>query len=107
MRQSRYRLFVGLCAGLLLAPLSAPAEDLATLARRGSAFYGTVCANCHGKDGKKIDEMPPMGKVANANPWETLHKIMNGQPDEKMLALRAFPIDISVDILAYAQTLPR
>jgi len=76
-------------------------------AGRGVAFYGTVCINCHGKDGKKIDDMPPLGKVAQDNPWETLHKIMNGQPDEKMPALRAFPIDISVDILAYAMTLPR
>jgi thiosulfate dehydrogenase len=86
--------------------------DLATRkvkgdAGRGVALYGTICANCHGKDGKKIDDMPPLGKVAQDNPWETLHKILNGQPDEKMPALRALPIEISVDILAYASTLPR
>ncbi len=74
---------------------------------RGMAFYNTVCANCHGKDGKKIDDMPALGKIAQGNPWETLHKTLNGQPDEKMPALRAFPIDVSVDILAYAMTLPR
>jgi cytochrome c553 len=73
----------------------------------GRNLYETICGNCHGLDGKKIDDMVAMGKVASENPWETLHKIRNGQPDEKMPALRALPIQISVDILAYAVTLPK
>ncbi len=42
------------------------------------------------EDGKplKADE-EPLGLVANDNPWEALHKIRNGQPGERMPALRA------------------
>ena len=74
---------------------------------KGAAYYGTICANCHGVDGKKIKEMPAMGKVANSNPWETLHKIRMGQPGENMPALMALPLQISVDIVAYTKTLPK
>lgn len=54
-------------------------------AQRGARFYQTICAICHGFDGKQInfkDEKEPefIGTVAQANPWETLHKIRNGQP---------------------------
>ncbi len=73
---------------------------------RGEAYYHTLCANCHGANGTEIDDMPPMGKLSNDNPWETLHKILNGQPDEKMPALRALDMQVSIDILAYVQTLP-
>ncbi|MBF0371266.1 MAG: c-type cytochrome [Magnetococcales bacterium] len=81
---------------------------------RGEAYYQTVCANCHGADGTKIEKMPAMGKVANGNPWETLHKILNGQPLEEMPALRAMGREmplasgmrVPADILAYTQTLP-
>ena len=73
---------------------------------KGSSYYQTICASCHGLDGKKEDEAPPLGKLSNKNPWESLHKIRNGQPDEEMPALRALDMQISVDILAYLQTLP-
>ncbi|MBF0454099.1 MAG: cytochrome c [Magnetococcales bacterium] len=78
---------------------------------KGEAYYQTICANCHGKEGWMIKEMPPLGKVSNANPWETLHKILNGQPMEEMPALRALSLEptsrhIPLDILAYIQTLP-
>jgi mono/diheme cytochrome c family protein len=76
-------------------------------ATRNEDFYKIVCANCHGRAGLKLRTMAPLGKVASDNPWETLHKIRNGQPDEKMPALRALPLKISVDILAYAVTLPK
>ncbi len=77
-------------------------------AARGAGLYGTICANCHGVDGKLPKDLPdPLGKVAMKNPWETLHKIMNGQPAEKMPALRALPVTVSVDILAYLQTMPK
>ena len=74
---------------------------------KGAAYYDTVCAKCHGLTGVKIREMEPMGAAANGNPWEVLHKILNGQPDERMPALRAFDRQIAADILAYIQTLPQ
>lgn len=75
---------------------------------RGAAYYNTVCANCHGRDGKKPKDMSEtLGDIANANPWEFLHKVRNGQPDEKMPAMRVFPLKAAVDILTYAQTLPK
>ena len=74
---------------------------------KGRDYYETLCGNCHGLDGNKIKDMVAVGKVASGNPWETLHKMLNGQPDEKMPALRALPTQISVDILAYAVTLPK
>ncbi len=80
-------------------------------AARGARFFQTVCAVCHGFDGKTInfkDEKKPeyIGTVAHENPWETLHKTANGQPGVPMVSLRALDIQDLVDILAYAQTLP-
>jgi len=80
-------------------------------AARGAGFYQTVCANCHGFDGKLINfktrKKPEfIGTVANANPWETLHKIRNGQPGQAMPALIALDVQDLVDIVAYTQTLP-
>lgn len=74
---------------------------------RGEAYYNTVCAGCHAKSGKEPDDMPPLGRLSNDNPWEVLHKIQNGQPDEPMPAMRAFDLQVSRDILAYLQTLPQ
>ncbi|RKZ37547.1 MAG: hypothetical protein DRQ37_01605, partial [Gammaproteobacteria bacterium] len=74
---------------------------------KGEAYYNTICAGCHGKDGMKVKDMKPMGKLANSNPWENMHKIMNGQPDEQMPALRALDEQIAVDTLAYTQGLPQ
>lgn len=78
---------------------------------RGARFYQTVCAICHGFDGKTLnfgDEKKPefIGTVAQDNPWETLHKIRNGQPGIPMIALTMLGVQDQVDILAYAQTLP-
>jgi cytochrome c553 len=78
---------------------------------RGARLYQTVCAVCHGFDGKALnfkDEKKPeyIGTVAQDNPWETLHKIRNGQPAVPMVALAALSEQEQVDILAYAQTLP-
>ena len=73
---------------------------------RGEAYYNTVCTNCHGESGMAQEGMHAMGKIANRNPWETIQKIQNGQPDEDMPALRAFDLKASVDILSYLQTLP-
>jgi cytochrome c2 len=73
---------------------------------KGEAYYNTVCAKCHGLDGKKPKDMPEsLGKLSNRVPWETAHKIRNADPAPEMPALRAFPLDIQIDILAYTQTL--
>ena len=73
----------------------------------GRDVYQRRCANCHGADGKLPKDMPPLGQLSNKNPWEVLHKILNGQPDEKMPALRALPLEVSADVNAYLQTLPK
>lgn len=75
---------------------------------KGMSYYKTICSGCHGLDGKKIKDMPvTVGGISNVNPWGILNKIRNGQPGEKMPAMRAFPLQVSLDILTYAQTLPK
>ncbi len=76
-------------------------------AATGEPLYVTLCANCHGATGLEPEDAPPLGALSNANPWEVLHKVLNGQPGEKMPAMRAFDVQVSVDILAYLQTLPK
>ncbi len=78
---------------------------------RGERIFQTTCVRCHGVDGKEINfKTPPaaefIGTVASGNPWETLHKIRNGQPSVQMISMLAFDVQTHVDILAYAQTLP-
>lgn len=80
-------------------------------AAAGARYYQTICAVCHGYDGKalnfKDDDSPEyVGTIAKDNPWEALHKIRFGQPGYGMVALDALPIQTLVDILAYTQTLP-
>jgi thiosulfate dehydrogenase len=72
---------------------------------KGEAYYHTLCAGCHGTDGKLPKEMPPLGSLAG-NPWEVMHKIQYGQPAEAMPALLALDTQITVDIMAYIRTLP-
>lgn len=77
----------------------------------GRKLYQAVCAACHGFDGKLLnfgDAKTPefIGTVAADNPWETLHKIRNGQPGAPMPTWRVFDIQNAVDVLAYSQTLP-
>ena len=85
---------------------------------RGQAYFNTLCAHCHGLKGQLPRKMKPLGKLVNDNPWEVLHKVLNGQPDEEMPALRALAAEIPalrtlrnpsvpLDIMAYLQTLPR
>lgn len=78
---------------------------------RGAAFFQTICAVCHGFDGKAMnfgDEQEPeyIGTIAHENPWEALHKIRFGQPGVGMVALAVLDIEDQVDILAFTQTLP-
>jgi len=74
---------------------------------QGKEYYNTLCINCHGADGKLPKEMPPLGKLSNKNPWEMMHKILNGQPGEGMPGLRALPYEVTADVNAYLQTLPK
>jgi thiosulfate dehydrogenase len=77
-------------------------------AAKGEVYFNTVCAKCHGTDGRKPKEMPEsLGNLANRVPWEVAHKIRNADPAPEMPALRAFPLDIQIDILAYTQTLTK
>jgi thiosulfate dehydrogenase len=80
--------------------------------RRGARLYQTVCSMCHGFDGKEInfgDEKKPeyIGTVAQDDPWQTLHKIRNGQPGVTMVSMNALSVQDQVDVLAYSQALPR
>ncbi len=80
-------------------------------AERGAAKFQTICASCHGFDGKAMDwgdaDAPGfVGTEANANPWEVLHKIRFGHPGVEMVSMAAFPLEEAIDILAYAKTLP-
>lgn len=77
----------------------------------GARYYQTICAVCHGYDGKdynfgSADEPEYIGTIAVDNPWEALHKTRFGQPGVGMVALNALDIQALVDIVAYAQTLP-
>lgn len=73
-------------------------------AAKGAAYFNTMCANCHGRDGKKPKGMKPFAKQMG-NPWEVMHKILNGQPDEDMPALRALDHQIVADIMSHMATL--
>ncbi len=76
-------------------------------AAKGAAYYNTVCATCHGKDGAKPKDMGKSLGSQMGNPWEVMHKIVNGQPDEEMLSLRVFGMQPVLDIMAYIATLPK
>lgn len=80
-------------------------------ANRGASAYQTICAVCHGFDGKAInfkDEKKPeyIGTVAKKNPWEFMHKARFGQPGVPMISLITLPVQDIADLLAYTQTLP-
>jgi thiosulfate dehydrogenase len=75
-------------------------------AAKGEAYYNTICANCHGRDGKMPEDMKPFG-AQMGNPWEVMHKILNGQPGEDMPALRALDHQIIADIMSHLATLPK
>jgi hypothetical protein len=56
-------------------------------------------------DGKLPKDMPPLGSLSD-NPWEVMHKVLNGQPGEVMPAMRALDHKVSADLVAYLATLP-
>ena len=72
---------------------------------RGVAYFNTLCAGCHGEDGKKVKDGPALGSVAD-NGAEMMHKLLNGQPAEAMPALRALDHQIAADIAVHLTKLP-
>ena len=79
----------------------------------GKQLYDSVCAECHGADGKKIIFRTEgiaeyLGSVANRDPWRFLHRTRFGTAGTSMpvgYTLGWTPAD-GRDILAYAHTLP-
>jgi thiosulfate dehydrogenase len=76
-------------------------------ADQGAAYFNTICVGCHRKDGSYPKDMEKTLGAQMGNPQEVMHKILNGQPDEKMPALRALDRQIVVDLLAHIKTLPK
>lgn len=75
-------------------------------AAKGEVYFNTLCAVCHGLDGKKVSTGMALGQAADY-PAAMLHKALNGQPAEAMPMLRSFDHAISAHIVAYAKTLPK
>ncbi len=74
---------------------------------RGANYFNTMCAQCHGKNGDQPKDMKKTLAKQLGNPWEVMHKILNGQPGEQMPGLRALDHQIVVDIMAHLGTLPK
>ncbi len=74
---------------------------------KGEVYFNTLCAQCHGKNGDQPKDMKKTLGKQMSNPWEVMHKILNGQPDEQMPSLRALDRQITIDILAHLATLPK
>lgn len=73
---------------------------------KGVAYFNTLCAGCHGVDGKKVKDGPPLGSVAD-NGAEMMHKLLNGQPGEGMPSLRALDHQIAADTAVHLLKLPK
>jgi len=76
-------------------------------AAQGAAYFNTICVGCHKKDGSYPKDMGKTLGAQMGNPQEVMHKILNGQPDEKMPALRALDRQVVLDLLAHIKTLPK
>jgi Cytochrome C oxidase, cbb3-type, subunit III len=74
---------------------------------RGKDYFDTMCAQCHGVKGDQPKDMKKTLGKQMGNPWEVMHKILNGQPTEQMPALRAINRQVVVDVMAYLETLPK
>ena len=77
----------------------------------GRGVFQTVCAACHGFDGKRLDwgdgdEHAYVGTEAVAAPDEVLNKILNAHLGVEMVNLRSFGADTAANVLAYLVTLP-
>ncbi len=72
------------------------------------------CVTCHGAFGDHLDFDPGaaevfLGTVANANPWEFLHKTRFGHPGSAMPStdLLNWTVQTSADVGVHAQTMPQ
>ncbi len=79
--------------------------------KHGREIFQTVCAACHGFDGRLLDWGVDgghnyVGTEAVEVPDEVFNKIYNAHPGVPMVNLRAFPVEDAIDVLAYAATLP-
>ncbi|MDH4247718.1 MAG: cytochrome c [Deltaproteobacteria bacterium] len=79
--------------------------------KEGGRLYHTICARCHGADGKLLnfgDQKTSVfvGTITNDNPWEIFHKVRFGQPKEEMVSTVALTTNQQKNILAYIKTLP-
>ncbi|WP_299437149.1 cytochrome c [uncultured Rhodospira sp.] len=68
--------------------------------------YHTVCATCHGAEGRAVRTMSPLGRAVTSQPQRALHSVFNGHPGEDMPPLRAMGLDTATGILSFAETLP-
>lgn len=73
-------------------------------AKRGEAFYQTICVGCHGRDGR-FTAKRFLGNRARLDPWESLHSMLNGHPDDNMPGLREFDQKVVTDVLTYVQSM--
>ncbi len=71
---------------------------------KGAAHYRTMCASCHGLEGRYVGKRF-VGRLTREDPWHALHTILNGHPDDNMPALREIDRKAIGDILAHMQTL--
>jgi len=74
---------------------------------RGADIYNSVCIKCHGADGTKPKDMGKTLAAQMSNPWEVMHKIMNGHPGQNMPSMRAFGPQTAVDVMSHVLTLPK
>ena len=83
----------------------------------GRGLFQTLCAACHGFEGKArklgassdpkyVGKPLYVGTKARKEPIEVLHKIRNGHPGAPMVSLRGLPMQSAVDVLAYVRQLP-
>lgn len=78
---------------------------------RGKDLFQTICAACHGFDGRLLNwgtaEAPAyIGTEASKLPDEVTHKLRNSHPGAAMINTRALPLRDTIDVLTYAATLP-
>lgn len=79
----------------------------------GATRYARTCASCHGDDGTSINfgsEAEPVyiADLADANPWEFLHKALYGQPGARSMpavSTRGWGDQDLIDLLAHSQSL--
>lgn len=73
----------------------------------GEVIYNSTCARCHGIDGNRPKDMAKTLGAQMGNPWEVMHKIMNGHPGQTMPAFRVFGTQVALDVMAYVATMPK